>query len=138
MKMQNLDFTMIHIPEKQNATDYMSTHPLPDTGSTRTDSHVKAIARSDHVVVLETIAAETQTDPELQHLKQAMQIGAWDRKDPVLKPYHDVQSELYESEDVILHLDKIIPSENLRAKIIRYAHKQGHLGLSKTSIGGQI
>ena len=132
MKMQNLDFTMMHIPGKENATDYLSRHPLPDNISPRTDSHVKAITRTDHAVVLERIAAETQTDPELQQLKQAMQTGAWDKKDPVLKPYYDVQAELYESEDILLRLDKIIPPENLRAKIVRIAHKQGHLGLSKT------
>ena len=28
MKMQNLDFQMIHIPGKTNMTDYMSRHPL--------------------------------------------------------------------------------------------------------------
>ena len=43
-----------------------------------------------------------------------------------------MQAELYKSENVILRLNKIIPPENLRAKIIRITHKQGHLGLSKT------
>ena len=31
LKMQNLDFEMIHIPGKTNMTDYMSRHPLPET-----------------------------------------------------------------------------------------------------------
>ena len=93
---------------------------------------MKAVTEDDHVVVLEKIATETEQDIELQHLKYAMQTGAWHKKDPILKPYTDVQAELYESENVILRLNKIIPSENLRAKIIRIAHKQGHLGLSKT------
>jgi hypothetical protein len=61
-----------------------------------------------------------------------MQTGVWDNKDPILKPYIDLQAELYESENVILRLNKIVPPENLRAKIVRIAHKQGHLGLSKT------
>ena len=61
-----------------------------------------------------------------------MQTGVWDKKDPTLKPYIDVQAELYESENVILPLNKTVPPENLRAKIVRIAHKQGHLGLSKT------
>ncbi|XP_068684306.1 uncharacterized protein [Montipora foliosa] len=30
MKMQNLDFTAIHIPGKSNMTDYLSRHPLPE------------------------------------------------------------------------------------------------------------
>jgi transposase InsO family protein len=61
-----------------------------------------------------------------------VQTSVWDKKDPILKPYNDVQAELYESENVILRLNKIVPPENLRAKIVRIAHKQEHLGLSKT------
>lgn len=61
-----------------------------------------------------------------------MQSGVWDKKDPNLTPYADLQEGLYEAEDVILRLNKIIPPENLRDRITRIAHKQGHLGLSKT------
>ena len=34
LKMQNLDFEVIHIPGKTNMTDYMSRHPLPEKGLT--------------------------------------------------------------------------------------------------------
>ncbi|KAK3745368.1 hypothetical protein QZH41_001397 [Actinostola sp. cb2023] len=132
MKMQNLDFTMMHIPGKENATDYMSRHPLPETGKDRTDKHVKAVTQADHAIILDKVAAATETDEELQHLKHAMQSGIWDKKDPVLKPYLDIQAEIYETENVILRLDKIIPPQELREKNIRIAHNQGHLGLSKT------
>ena len=80
----------------------------------------------------QSIAAETKSDPEFQHLKHAMQTGGWDKKDPILKPFLNIQGKLYESERVILRLDKIIPPKNLCAKIVRIAHNQGHLGLSKT------
>ena len=132
MKMQNLDFTMIHIPGKENVTDYMSRHALPDSERTGVEKHVRAVTQADHAVVLEKVATETEQDAELQHLKHAMHTGAWDKKDPILRPYIDIQGELYESENVILRLNKIVPPENLRAKIVRIAHKQGHLGLSKT------
>ena len=65
MKMQNLDFTMIHIPGKENVTDYMSRHPLPETTRTGVEKHVKAVIRTDHAIVLERIAAETAKDTEL-------------------------------------------------------------------------
>ena len=132
MKMQNLDFTTIHIPGKENVTDYMSRHALPDSERTGVEKHVRAVTQADHAVVLEKIATETEQDAELQHLKHAMHTGAWDKKDPIPRPYIDIQGELYESENVILRLNKIVPPENLRAKIVRIAHKQGHLGLSKT------
>jgi tRNA U34 5-carboxymethylaminomethyl modifying GTPase MnmE/TrmE len=126
MKMHNLDFTMIHILGKENVTDYMSRHALPDSERTGVEKHVRAVTQADHAVVLEKIATETEQDAELQHLKHAMQTGVWDKKDPILKPYIDVEAELYESENVILRsrLNKIVPPENLRAKIVRIAHKQ--------------
>ena len=87
MKMQNLDFTVIHIPGKENVADYMSRHALPDSEKTGVEKHVKTVTEADHAVVLEKIAIEIEQDTELQHLKYAMQTGAWDKKDPILKPY---------------------------------------------------
>jgi DNA primase catalytic subunit len=133
MKMQNLDrFTMIHIPGKEIVIDYMSRHALRDSERTGVEKYVRAVTQADHAVVLERIPTETEQDAELQHLKHAMQTGVWDKKDPILKPCIDIQAELYESENVILRLNKIVPPENLRAKIVRIVHKQGHLGVSKT------
>ena len=65
MKMQNLDFTTIHIAGKLNMTDNLSRHPLPETEETRHEKHIKAIIRADHAVVVETIAEATATDKEL-------------------------------------------------------------------------
>ena len=85
MKMQNLDFTMIHIPGKENVTDYMSRHPLPEITRTGVEKHIKAVIRTEHAIVLERIAADTAKDTELQHLKQIIQAGTWNKKDPVLQ-----------------------------------------------------
>jgi hypothetical protein len=106
MKMQNLDFTMIHIAGKTNVTDYMSRHPLPENESIDHEWHVKVITQTEHAIVLTKIAAETKSDPELQHLKHAMQTGDWDKKDPILKPFLDIRAELYESEGVNLRLNR--------------------------------
>ena len=93
MKMQNLDFTMIHIPGKENVTDYMSRHPLPETAKTRVEKHVKAVTELHHTVVFGKIAIKSAIDPELKNLRQAIKTGTWDKKDPVL------QAEIYEAED---------------------------------------
>ena len=132
MKMQNLDFTTIHITGKSNMTDYLSRHPLPETEETRHEKHIKVIIRADHAVVVETIAEATATDKELCQLQAALLTGKWDQDDPALKPYYDLRGELYMAEGLILRLDKIIPPESLRDKIITTAHTQGHLGKSKT------
>ena len=132
MKMQNLDFSAIHIPGKANMTDYISRHPLPETQKTGHEQHVRAVVEIDHAVVIEIIRSATQNNRELQKLKAALETGSWDRTDPDLAPYHDLQAEIYISDGVLLRLDGIIPPEALRNKIIAVAHKQGHLGISKT------
>ena len=132
MKMQNLDFTAIHITGKSNMTDYLSQHPLPETEETRHEKHIKAIIGADHAVVMETIAEATATDKMLCQLRAALLTGKWDQDDPALKPYYDLGGELYMAEGLILRLDKIIPPESLRDKIITTAHTQGLLEKSKT------
>ena len=61
-----------------------------------------------------------------------MQTDKWIKTDPDLKPYFDLRAELYMADGLILRIDRIIPPESLRDKIIQIAHKQGHLGISKT------
>ena len=61
-----------------------------------------------------------------------MQTGKWTKTNPDLKPYFDLRAELYMAEGLILRIDRIIPSESLRDRIIQIAHKQGHLGINKT------
>ena len=109
MKMKNLDFTKIHIPGKENVTDYMSRHPLPET-----EKHVQSrkARQSSNRTRPHSCLWEDRIDPELKNLRQAIKTGTWDKKDPVL------QAEIYEAEDVILRLNKIIPPEKLRQKII--------------------
>ena len=133
MKTQNLDFTMIHIPGKSNMTDYLSRHPLPDTDETHLEQHVRAIIATEHAVVLDKIRKETSGDNELQTLIQTIRTGNWNSKDIHLKPYYDLRTEIYEADGIVLRGDKIIPPTSLRKKIINVAHKQGHLGTSKTT-----
>ena len=61
-----------------------------------------------------------------------MKTGKWTKTDPDLKPYFDLRAELYMADGLIRRTDIIIPPESLRDRIIQIAHKQGHLGISKT------
>ena len=45
--MQNLDFEMIHIPCKTNITDFLSRHPLPETGTNHLEKYVMATANQN-------------------------------------------------------------------------------------------
>ena len=132
MKMQNLDFSTIHIPGKSNKTDYISRHPLPEVEKTGHERHIRAVIEVDHPVVMETIRSATKDDKVLQKLKKALETGKWTRNDPDLEPYYDLRAEIYLSEGILLRLNRIIPPESIRDKIVTVAHKQGHLGISKT------
>ena len=132
MKMQNLDFTAVHITGKSNMTDYLSRHPLPEVQQTNHEGYIKAVTEADHAIVMDTIRSASKEDKVLQKLKIALETGKWNRKDPDLIPYYDVRAEIYESEGVLLRLNRIIPPESLQDKIVSIAHKQGHLGISKT------
>ena len=113
-------------------TDYMSRHPLPETGTDRLEQYVIAAVQSQHAVVLDNVKEETAKDKVLAELATALQAGKWTKADPDRKQYFDLRAELYLAEGLILRVDRIIPPESLRDKIIPIAHKQGHLGISKT------
>ena len=113
-------------------TDYMFRHPLPEIGTDHLEKYIIATVHSEHAVVLDKVKEETAKDDELTTLAEAIQTGKWNKADPDLKPYFDLRAELYVADGLILRLDRIIPPESLREKIIRIAHQQGHLGLSKT------
>jgi transposase InsO family protein len=132
MKMQNLDFTAVYTPGKTNMTDYLSRHPLPERVETGHENHVKAVIEVHHAIMLETIKTATREDPVLQQVKEALITGRWNKMSPELAPYYELRAEIYMAEGLLLRHDRIIPPETLREKIIRTAHNQGHLGITKT------
>ena len=132
LKMQNLDFEMIHIPCKTNVTDFLSRHPLPETGTDHLKKYVMATVQSEHAVVLDKIKEETAEDRELTKFAEGMQTDKWIKADQNLKPYFKLRAELYMADGLILRIDRIIPPESLRDKIIQIAYKQGHLYISIT------
>ena len=52
-----------------------------------------------------------------------MQTDKWIKTDPDLKPYFKLRAELYMADRLILRIDRIIPPESLRDKIIQIAHR---------------
>jgi transposase InsO family protein len=132
MKMQNLDFTAVYTPGKTNMTDYLSRHPLSERVETGHENHVKAVIEVHHAIMLETIKTATREDPVLQQVKEALITGRWNKMSPEMAPYYELRAEIYMAEGLLLRHDRIIPPETLREKIIRTAHNQGHLGITKT------
>ena len=54
------------------------------------------------------------------------------RKDPDIAPFYHIRQELYEVDGVILRDYKIIVPTSLQRKVVKTAHKLGHLGITKT------
>ena len=65
-------------------------------------------------------------------MRHALVTGKWDKTAPDLTPYYELRAEIYTADGVMLRNDRMIPLESLRDKIITTAHKQGHLGITKT------
>lgn len=116
--MQNLDFTVIHMPGKSNMADDMSRHPSPDTSSPRHEKYVKAVIEADHAIVLDTIREKTKKDKEPRKLTAVLKNGTWDIRDEDLRPYCDFRSEIYEADGVILRFNRIIPSNAPRLSLL--------------------
>ncbi len=136
MDLQDVDFELIYEPgrDEQDPLDFLSRHPLPDTGSDETESVLKRIIEEEHAVVLERIKKETSDCKQMRKLQDRIQKGDWNtyKKDPDIEPYFMIREELFNAEGLIFRLDKIVIPSSLQRKVIKAAHSMGHLGMTKT------
>ncbi|CAB4005007.1 Transposon Tf2-9 poly [Paramuricea clavata] len=95
IKMQNLDFDAIHIPGKNNMTDYLSRHSFPETGKDHIEKHVNAVIQADHAIVWSKIKKATAEDKELCELTGTIETGNWSKAKQFLKPYYEVRDEFF-------------------------------------------
>ena len=134
--MQDVDFEVIYEPGKDEADplDYISRHPLPDTGNDDTEKIVKWIVDSEHAVVVGRIREETQKDPKMQKIAKRIAKADWEkhRRDRDVEPFIHVKDELSVAEGLIFREQRIILPEALQRKVVKVGHKLGHLGKTKT------
>ncbi|XP_041470031.1 uncharacterized protein K02A2.6-like [Lytechinus variegatus] len=133
MDMQDVDYELVYEPGKDEADplDFLSRHPLPETGSDKTEKMIKQIVMDEHAVVLDKVKDETTQDPQLSKLKQRITRDDWEafRKDDDIKPFYPIRHELYIAEGMIFRLNTIVIPATLQRKVIKAAHKMGHLGM---------
>ena len=136
MEMQDVDYEVVYEPGKDEADplDFLSRHPLPETGSDETEVMVKYLIEDEHAVVIDKIRKETEKDPQLNKVKQRLMQNDWEefRKDEDIKPFYPIRQQLYIAKDIIFRLECIVIPSTLRRKVIHTAHKMGHLGMTKT------
>ena len=136
MALQDVDYEIIYEPGKdeKDPLDYLSRHPLPDTGSDHIEKTVAAIVQTNHAIVLEDIARATKCDLQLQKIIRCMRLHIWEhyKRDQDIVPFYPVKAELYEANGILMRMDKIILPDKLKLKSVKAAHKLGHLGITKT------
>ena len=136
MSMQDVDYELIYEAGKDenDPLDFLSRHPLPETGSDTTEKVIKSVIQAEHAVILSKIQDETKKDPILKKLKEIITEETWEqyRTHPEIGQYYPVKDELYLAEGLIFRMNKIIPPEALKTKIVNKAHKMGHFGITRT------
>ena len=136
MDMQDVDYELIYEPGKDEADplDFLSRHPLPETGTDGTEKIIRHTIEVEHAVVLDRIKTETEKDDILQKLRKRIQTGDWEkfRKDPDISRYYSIRDELYEAEGLIFKSKQIVMPVSLQRKVVKIAHQMGHMGITKT------
>ena len=136
MDMQDVDYEMRYEPGKDEADpmDFLSRHPLPETGEDETEETIKSVTEAEPAIVFKKIKAATAEDSTLQRLSQIIHEGSWTeyRKDPDISPFISLKDELYEAKGLIYQMNQIVLPDKLQKKIIKIAHEMGHFGKTKT------
>ena len=136
MGMQDVDFELIYQPGKDEADplDFLSRHPLPETGRDTVEKVVKQVVNADHAVAIDQIQKETQRDSQLQKLSERIRKGDWEnyRRDPDIMPFYSIRLELYSVDDLIFRMSQIVIPTSLQRKVVKAVYHLGHLGMTKT------
>ena len=124
--MQDVDFEMKYEPGRGelDSLDFLSRHPLPAIENDDTEKVLKAVITKEHAVVLDRIRKETSQNRVLRKLSQTIQNRNWEssKRDADFIPFYQVKEELYGSQGMIFHKERIILPANLQQKIIKSAH----------------
>ena len=134
--MQDVDYEMVYEPGKdeQDPLDFLSSHPLPVTGTDNTEKVIKSVIHSEHAIVLDQIREETQKDRQLQKAYKRILTEDWEKhmNDTDISKFYSIKCDLYVVDGLILRLNQIVIPTKLCRTVIKAAHSLGHLGMSKT------
>ena len=136
MEMQDVDYELVYEPGKDemDPLDFLSRHPLPETGDDKTEKIIRWIVNEEHAVVVTRIREETQKDEIMRRLAKRIVKGDWEKhkRDKDLEPYLHVKQELSVAEGLIFRGRRIVLPPALQRKVVKLRHSLGHLGKTKT------
>ena len=112
MGMQDVDFELVYQPGKDEADplDFLSRHPLPETGRGEVEEVIKQVVTAEYAVVIDKIRDETRQDNQMQNVSERIRKGDWEkhRKDPDIVPFYGIRHELYCVDDLIFRMNQIV------------------------------
>ena len=136
MEMQDVDYELVYEPGKDemDPLDFLSRHPLPETGDDKTEKIIRWNVNEEHAVVVTRIREETQKDEIMRRLAKRIVKGDWEKhkRDKDLEPYLHVKQELSVAEGLIFRERRIVLPPALQRKVVKLGHSLGHLGKTKT------
>ena len=136
MEMQDVDYELVYEPGKdeKDPLDFLSRHPLPETGDDNTEKIIRWTVKTEHAVVIDKVRQETHRDAVMQKLAERITKEDWElhRRDKDIEPYLQVKGELSVAEGLIFRENRIVLPEKLQKKIVQVGHSMGHLGKTKT------
>ena len=131
MEMQDVNYELVYEPGKNemDPLDFLSRHPLAETGDDKTEKIIRWKVNAEHAVVVTRIREETQKDEVMRIVK-----GDWEKhkRDKDLEPYLHVKQELSVAEGLIFRERRIVLPSALERRVVKLGHNLGHLGKSKT------
>ena len=90
MEMQDVDYELVYEPGKDEGDplDFLSRHPLPETGDDKTENITRWNVNAEHAVVVTRMRQETQKDQIMQRLAKRIAKGDWEKhkRDKDLNP----------------------------------------------------
>ena len=100
-----------------------------------TEKILNAAVETEHAVVLDRIKEEPCQATALQKLSTTMKKGnrKASKKNVHLASFYPIKDELYEAKTLVFRMERIVLPPKLQQKIIKSAHKVGHLRTTKTN-----
>lgn len=130
LRLQCFDFSVTHIPGKQNIADTLSRMPVDEKEDISQEHLIRQIIeeRKPKALSWEELKEHTSNDKEMLAVMEAVYEGNWDS---VQQGYKNVKEELTIMDGLLLRRDRIVIPSTLREKILDLAH-EGHAGIVGT------
>ena len=132
LRLQPYEYTVRHIPGKQNIADslsrLLSTHTNESCEENIAEEYIRFVAKVATPVAMTTREIEnaSDNDPEMDAIRVCLLNGTWHKLEH--KEYLPVRAELSAIGKLVLRGTRIVIPSSLRERVLQLAH-EGHPGI---------